>query len=175
MTKLRELTFLFVFIFPLSVLIHPDFVFAQIPDSTSAETMTPPDSASTDSSKTKSPRGAMLRSIFVPGWGQFYNGKWFKGIIIAGTEIGLVANAVMQNQYAVHSTTLLEKEFYVNNRNLSFWWLAGAILYSAVDAYVDAQLYHFDESPDLSVRFMPVDNAVLSGEKVWALSLKLRF
>jgi len=175
MIKLRVLTFLLVFVFQLSVLIHAGFVFAQKPDSANVETITQPDSATADSSKTKSPRGAMLRSIFVPGWGQFYNGKWFKGVLIAGTEIGLVANAIIQNQYAVHSTTLLEKEFYVNNRNLSFWWLAGAILYSAVDAYVDAQLYHFDESPDLSVHFMPVDSAALSGEKVWALSLTFRF
>lgn len=175
MNKLLVLTFLLVFVFPLSTLMQADFVFAQKPDSTIVETLTQSDSVSTDSSKTKSPRGAMLRSIFVPGWGQFYNGKWFKGIVIAGTEIGLVANAVIQNQYAVNSTTLLEREFYVNNRNLSFWWLAGAILYSAVDAYVDAQLYHFDESPDLSVHFMPVDSALLSGEKVWALSLKFRF
>ncbi|NOY58007.1 MAG: hypothetical protein GXO75_03605 [Calditrichaeota bacterium] len=175
MNKMSLRTFLFIFVFSVSLFLHSDFVCAQKPNSTNAESVSQPDSVTADSSKTKSPRGAMLRSVFVPGWGQFYNGKWFKGILIAGTEIGLVANAVIQNQYAVHSTTLLEKEFYVNNRNLSFWWLAGAILYSAVDAYVDAQLYHFDESPDLSVRFRPVDSASLSGEKVWALSLKFKF
>jgi len=175
MNKMSSQTFLFIFVFSVSLILHSDYVYAQKPDSTNAEPVSQPDSATADSSKTKSPRGAMLRSIFIPGWGQFYNGKWFKGILIAGTEIGLVANAVIQNQYAVNSTTLLEREFYVNNRNLSFWWLAGAILYSAVDAYVDAQLYHFDESPDLSVNFMPVDSPALSGEKVWALSLKLRF
>ncbi len=172
---MRVRTFLFVFIFPVFVLMRADFVLAQKSDSTKAEAKTQPDSVSVGSSKTKSPRGAMLRSIFVPGWGQFYNGKWFKGIVIAGTEIGLVTNAIIQNQYAVNSTTLLEREFYVNNRNLSFWWLAGAVLYSAVDAYVDAQLYHFDESPDLSVRFIPLDGASPNGEKVWTLSLKFRF
>ena len=30
----------------------------------------------------------MLRSLFVPGWGQLYNGKWFKALVIGGTEIG---------------------------------------------------------------------------------------
>lgn len=103
----------------------------------------------------RNPRGAMLRSIFVPGWGQFYNGKWFKGIIIAGTECGIVINSVVQNEYAKNSVTSLEREFYIDNRNLSYWWLAGAILYSAIDAYVDAHLYDFDESPDLSLHLVP--------------------
>jgi len=101
---------------------------------------------------TKSPRGAMLRSLVVPGWGQFYNGKWFKGILIGGTEIGLIANAVIQNQYAVQAETELEKEFYQENRSLSIWWLGAAILYSITDAFVDAHLYNFDDSPNLSMK-----------------------
>jgi hypothetical protein len=99
----------------------------------------------------KSPKGAMLRSLCVPGWGQLYNGKWFKALLAAGTEFGLIANAVVQNQYAVKSQTELEKEFYQDNRRLSLWWLGAALLYSITDAYVDAQLYHFDESPSLSL------------------------
>ena len=100
----------------------------------------------------KSPRGAMLRSLVVPGWGQFYNGKWFKGILIGGTEIGLITNAVIQNQLAVQSETELEKEFYQENRSLSIWWLGAAILYSITDAFVDAHLYNFDDSPNLSMK-----------------------
>ena len=117
------------------------------------KTQQPPESP--DSVKveiTKSPRGAMLRSLIVPGWGQFYNGKWFKGILIGGTEIGLVANAVIQNQYAVQAETELEKEFYRENRSLSIWWLGAAILYSITDAFVDAHLYNFDDSPNLSMK-----------------------
>ncbi len=101
---------------------------------------------------TKSPRGAMLRSLVVPGWGQFYNGKWFKGILIGGTEIGLIVNAVIQDHYAVIAETELEKEFYRDNKSLSIWWLGAAILYSITDAYVDAHLYNFDDSPNLSMK-----------------------
>jgi hypothetical protein len=119
-------------------------------------------SSSLDSSKTtmqasasqvtvKSPKGAMLRSLIVPGWGQLYNGKWFKALVAAGAEIGLVSNAVIQNQYAVRSSTQLEREFYQDNRRLSLWWLGAVLLYSVADAYVDAQLYQFDESPGLSL------------------------
>jgi hypothetical protein len=115
----------------------------------------PLDSASQKTKEKKNPRGAMLRSVFVPGWGQFYNGKWFKGIIVAGTETGIIINSIVQNELAKNSITSLEREFYLDNRNLSYWWLAGAILYSAVDAFVDAHLFDFDESPDLSLNLVP--------------------
>ena len=118
----------------------------------------------------------MLRSIFVPGWGQFYNEKWIKGILISGTEVGLVVNAVIQNQLAVNSATTLEKEFYKDNRNLSFWWLAGTILISAVDAFVDAHLYDFDESPDLSLSLHPgVSSTFASQPAAFSISVKLEF
>src|SRR5439155_1609948 len=37
------------------------------------------------------PRWVMLRSLVVPGWGQLYNGSWFKALAVAGGEVGLVA------------------------------------------------------------------------------------
>ena len=128
-------------------------VFAQ--EQISEPQIAPADSVKDKIPEKKNPRGAMLRSVFVPGWGQFYNGKWFKGIIVAGTECGIVINAIVQNEYAKNSVTSLEREFYLDNRNLSYWWLAGAILYSAIDAFVDAHLYDFDESPDLSLNLVP--------------------
>ncbi|MDD5087574.1 MAG: DUF5683 domain-containing protein, partial [bacterium] len=42
------------------------------------------------------------------------------------------------------------EKFHRNNRNKMVWWLAGVVLLSMGDAYVDAQLYHLDVSPDLS-------------------------
>jgi hypothetical protein len=99
----------------------------------------------------KSPTGAMLRSLAIPGWGQFYNEQWFKGIFVAGTELGIITNAIVQNHYAANANTDAERDFYRDNRNLSYWWLAGAILLSMADAYVDAHLYGFDESTELSV------------------------
>lgn len=123
---------------------------------------------------TKDPRGAMIRSVLVPGWGQFYNEKWFKGIIIAGAECGLVANAIVQNQFAVHAKTTLDREFYVNNRNLSYWWLAGVILYSAIDAYVDAHLFDFDESPNLTFNVGP-SSAFADGPRLFSWTITYRF
>jgi len=103
-----------------------------------------------DSLSVKNPTGAMLRSLAVPGWGQFYNGKWFKGILVAGAETGLVANALVLDQWAKNSATENERLYYLDNRNLSFWILGAVILYSMADAYVDAALFDFDESPELS-------------------------
>ena len=121
----------------------------------------------------KSPMGAMLRSIAVPGWGQLYNGKWFKAILVCGTEVGLIVNAVYQNQMAVQSKIPLEREWYQDNRNRSVWWLLAAILFSMADAYVDAHLYDFDESPDLSLR---IDTLHFGNEMdpIFSLSLSMK-
>ncbi len=100
----------------------------------------------------KSPTGAMLRSLAVPGWGQWYNGKKFKAVLAAGGEIGLVADAIWLNQLAVRAGNEYDRMYYKDNRSLAIWWLAAVILYSMADAYVDAHLYKFDESPALSMR-----------------------
>lgn len=124
-----------------------------------------------DTLKPKNPTGAMLRSIVVPGWGQFYNGKWFKGLVIAGAEIGLVANAVVLNQWANQAETEEEYLFYIDNRNLSFWLLGATILYSMADAFVDAHLADFDESPDLSLRIYRQRDLIV-GDSATIVSLR---
>jgi hypothetical protein len=100
----------------------------------------------------KSPTGAMLRSLAVPGWGQWYNGKKFKAVLAAGGELGLVVDAIWLNQLAVRSSNEYDRLYYQDNRSLAIWWLAGVILYSMADAYVDAHLFKFDESPALSMQ-----------------------
>mgnify|MGYP001108005395 CR=1 FL=1 len=110
-----------------------------------------PEVAAQDTVVYKNPTGAMLRSLLVPGWGQFYNGKWLKGILVAGAEVGLVVNAYVLNQWAQDATEEDYREFYLDNRNLSFWLLGATILYSMADAYVDAHMYNFDETPDLTL------------------------
>ncbi len=94
----------------------------------------------------------MLRSLAVPGWGQWYNEKKLKAAVVFAAELGITINSVVQNQWLKQSETDLEKEYYLNNRNLSNWALAAVILVSMLDAYVDAHLYHFDESPDLAIQ-----------------------
>jgi hypothetical protein len=108
-----------------------------------AEKKTSPDSL-------PSPTSAMLRSLAIPGWGQWHNGKKFKAAVLAGGEIGLIADAVVLNQLAAAAQTEIDRAYYRDNRSLAIWWLAGVLLYSLADAYVDAHLAGFDESPDLT-------------------------
>ncbi len=121
----------------------------------------------------KSPTGAMIRSMIIPGWGQLYNKKIFKAILVFCVETGLVANSIYLNQKYKASKTDLEREFYINNRNLSNWWLVGAILFSMADAFVDAHLSDFDESPDLS--FLNVTLIDIGKSAGIQLSICMRF
>jgi hypothetical protein len=123
----------------------------------------------------KSSKRAMIYSAVVPGLGQWYNGKKLKAIVIFGTEIGLLINSIDLNQkYQVEKARLTTDplydkraiDFYLNNRNLSTWWLVGVTLFSVLDANVDAQLFDFDESPTLSFKCQPKFGL----ENTWAVS-----
>jgi hypothetical protein len=48
------------------------------------------------------------------------------------------------------------KDIYRRNRDLSYIVTVGLYALCMIDAYVDAQLFDFDISPDLSFRFEPV-------------------
>jgi hypothetical protein len=85
----------------------------------------------------------------MPGWGQAYNGKWVKAILSLGAESGLAANAVYYNRKALESGSEDERIFYQDSRSAFVWWFAGIYLINILDAYVDAQLFSFDVSPDL--------------------------
>ncbi len=102
--------------------------------------------------KFPSPRGALWRALVFPGWGQWYNEKKWKAALVFVAETGLIANAVYWNQRAQGAINSYDRAFYVDNRNLSNWWLLFTVFMSATDAYVDAQLANFDVSPDLSAR-----------------------
>jgi len=102
--------------------------------------------------KYPSPRGALWRALVFPGWGQWYNGKKWKAVLVFTAEFGLIGAAVYWNQKVQSARNTYDREFFVNNRNLSNWWLLFTVFMSATDAYVDAQLANFDVSPDLSAR-----------------------
>ncbi|NOY76762.1 MAG: hypothetical protein GXO76_02705 [Calditrichaeota bacterium] len=110
---------------------------------------TTPDTAK-HKSLIRSPRGALWRALAFPGWGQWYNGKKAKAVLVFTAETGLIATAIYWNQKVQSAPTDYDRAFYENNRNLSNWWLLFTIFMSATDAYVDAQLSNFDVSPNLS-------------------------
>jgi TM2 domain-containing membrane protein YozV len=98
----------------------------------------------------RNPTGALLRSLIFPGWGQFYNRKFSKAFLFLGSEAGLMATAIHLNQQAVSTSGDLQAT-YRNNRNTANWFLLATIVFSMLDAYVDASLADFDESPELSL------------------------
>jgi hypothetical protein len=141
------------------------------------------DSIPADTSKVKkhSPTKASLFSTFVPGLGQAYNKKYWKiPIIYVGSGIlGYLANKYgkeyqrFRKAYNAVSdddpTTVDEfngqvskddlyywKEKYRRSRDLDIIGLAGIYILNIVDASVDAHLFDFDISDDLSFRIEPV-------------------
>jgi hypothetical protein len=122
----------------------------------------------------KSPTGALFRSVAFPGWGQFYNGKYFKSTVVFGTETTFITLAVIEwgrrNEHKKnfehlpqdHPDKAWEFEqfrFYEDRKNLFLWITAGIVFLSMFDAYVDAQLYNFDKEkvPDMSISMIPKD------------------
>jgi len=101
----------------------------------------------------KSTTGAVLRSLVIPGWGQLYTKSYIKAGAFAVTEGLLIYSASHENDQMMRFKTggvfTLEK-FYRNSRNKLLWWLAGTIMLSMGDAYVNAQLYKINVSPSLS-------------------------
>lgn len=109
----------------------------------------------------KSPRVAVIRSALVPGWGQWYNGQKLKALLVLGGELALAGNAILYNQWAVKSSTKMEREFYQYNRSRFLWWFFGVYLLNILDAYVDAHLWNFDTGPDLSSLWVMGEEKVL--------------
>ncbi|NOZ08438.1 MAG: hypothetical protein GXO91_06125 [FCB group bacterium] len=98
-----------------------------------------------DSTKIKDPKLAWKLSI-LPGLGQIYNGKYVKAAILA-----------LGQTYVVSKFHTYESSGSIGKRNTYAWWIAGLMIYSMLDAYVDAQLSTFPvkTEPDDAVENEP--------------------
>jgi len=151
-----------------------------------------------------SAKKAAIMSAVLPGLGQAYNKKYWKmPIIYAGfgvltyfiikntgeyhnfrTAYNIVAtgdSANFDNEYVVRynaNLTQLEegRNYYRRNMNLSYILTGALYLLNIIDASVDASLYDFDVSDDLSIRFEPVsDQYLLSPMPAPAITLRFKF
>ena len=103
----------------------------------------------------KQPLKAVALSCFIPGGGQLYNGKYLKsGFVIAveGSFIGLAAyhHFEAEKYYDRYEVSELETDYneyvkYYERRQSDFFWIGTIIFLSAIDAYVDAHLFDFEE------------------------------
>ena len=112
-----------------------------------------------------SPGGAALRSLAFPGWGQAYNGRPLKSVIVGAVEEGLIFGIVREHQLFRDARQYNDESaasVYKDQRNRFVWILAGWLIYSSVDAYVDAHLYDFDVSDQLSINIFPVNGITLN-------------
>jgi len=124
----------------------------------------------------KSTTGAVFRSMAVPGWGQFYNESYYKAVAFAVIEGFQIDGIIRMNdkmnaskkvdfhpeQYedetlrlraqASNDSTGQKIISYRERRNKTIWFFVGAVLLSMGDAYVDAQLFGIDVSPDLTFK-----------------------
>jgi hypothetical protein len=122
--------------------------------------------AGADTLRRISPGGAWLRSAVLPGWGQAYAGRPFKGIAIGLTEAWFVqqfvrANREVKDLVAVRDSTPAgpvrlaieeEVESWRSERRRWIGWVLGAWIFAMIDAYVDAHMLYFDlDEPDFGM------------------------
>ncbi len=99
----------------------------------------------------RSPKGAMVRSMIFPGWGQLYNGKKLKSLLVFSAEAGCIAGYIYERDRLNNSSEEWEKEFYRDERNKYAWWLAGVMIYSMLDSFIDAYLDNFENNMDINI------------------------
>lgn len=108
-----------------------------------------------EESRKKQPLKAAALSCILPGGGQLYNGKYLKsGFVIAveGSFIGLAAyhHLEAEKYYDKYKISLSETDYngyvkYYERRQSDFFWIGTIIFLSAIDAYIDAHLFDFEE------------------------------
>lgn len=148
---------------------------------------------------THSPKKAALLSAIIPGAGQFYNKKYWKIGIIAAGSAALIYSTQFNNQfYHDYKDELIIREqktgtgnpnyeqytnanlselqgYYKRNRDLSVIGLA--LLYAAniIDATVDAHLFDFNFSDDLSLKIRPETSLFANGHFNSGITLLIKF
>ena len=129
------------------------------------------------------PKVALFRSAVLPGWGQFYNKKYWKIPIIYGA-LGITAGVffynlktykllreavILRSDTSVANDALVDPQFihlstpslrlYRNSfrQNIDYSVLVFLLFWglNVVDATVDAHLKAFDVSPDIGMKLKP--------------------
>jgi len=128
--------------------------------------------------KEKSPKKAAIYSAIVPGLGQVYTKKYWKAPIIYGglltsayfindnntqyknyKEAALLSHQTGENQLGyTYSELKTLKDHYRRNRDVSYFSFVGVYILNIVDASVNAHLFTFDVSDDISMNIKPYSN-----------------
>jgi hypothetical protein len=119
----------------------------------------------------KTPHWAAARSLLLPGWGQVYTGHKTKAVLVAAAQGTLftlwqIEKRAGDREYEKYIETqdsghLLESDRHDSRADSYLSWTIIATFLSAVDAYIDAHFYGFEdkvrmegeEGPEVSFRF----------------------
>ncbi len=109
-----------------------------------------------------SPTGAVLGTPLFPGWGQLYSENFWKAGLAFGTEMYFWTNILNRDRQAVRARDFantfspddpnyarynaIAEESWEQMRDFA-WWSGGVLLIIALDAYVGAHLFNFDQDP----------------------------
>jgi len=147
-----------------------------------------------------SPRKASFYSAVLPGLGQVYNKKWYKvPFIYAGGAVIIyylkfnhdkyleyrsnyirkVANdpndpVDYKFRYASKTTIKNNMDYWRRNRDWLIVGLSALYIANILDATVDAYLFEYDISPDLSMKMEPV-LLNIGNSPTFGVSLNMRF
>ena len=127
-----------------------------------------------------SAKKASIYSAIIPGYGQFYNKKYWKiPIVYASIGTAFYIGKWNQNKYLIYKeafqfrtdqdeTTIDEfeniysegnlvtiKNYHRKNRDLAYIICAGLYLLNIIDASVDAHLFNFTINEDVSLNIEP--------------------
>lgn len=132
---------------------------------------------------------ATMYALVLPGLGQAYNGKYFK-IPFVYAAFGGAGYAIWFNKtnyrlailsYEENMTDRNERAVRYYRRNLEISYIATVAIYGlqAIDAYVDAELFYWDVSRDLSLRltpnFQPIINPLVGNSGTFGLTCSFSF
>jgi len=110
----------------------------------------------------KSPWGAVARSAMLPGWGQCYNESYIKSVIAFGAFFYFVSRIYnYEKQYRDTGD-----EAFRDKRITNSWYLGLTYLIILIDAYVDAHLYRFDDTVNLTYQYIPNEKAFTFGLQI---------
>lgn len=117
----------------------------------------------------KSPTGAMLRSVVLPGWGQLYNESRLKagGALLANGA--LIGSIFYYDDRRQKEADPLKRNSLKDRRDSLIWIWGLTYLLTIADAYVGAYLFGFDEAMDIA--WQPPDRRFTT----WQLSLRFSF
>ena len=109
------------------------------------------ETAAPDSLQQLTPRGALLRSAVLPGWGQYYNKRPLKALFFGAATAGFLGATLVEIHSLSQARTPEDHQDRAARRNTRFLYLLGTATFAALDAYVDAHLADVEIAPTLEV------------------------